>query len=294
MTKYENVLSTEYSKIMRLFNVYESNTGERLQVIDRQRTYQTLNGKSCLILEVIQVLKNSDEVNVRKIIQFFLSHIKDIRENCLNIETLFTFDREMHDLDPTTEFKHEKLEDKLKAVEVRGDGNCLWNSISVALFGDYSMMESLRLLTASTLLDNENQFSDYLREQRKKYGYNHELGFEGLVSASTELQVWGDEIHILALSLALERPVYSFGSLDSMRNKNYSNYEELREDYEKTYLQNHFKYIANTDHERNRPILLYYNGENHYCVVLPTDPSVEPLVPYSQVLDPLINNRKGN
>ena len=287
------LIDEDYGKIILLLNEYETKTGERLHYSERLRTDQTINGKSCLILEVIQILKDSDFSDVRPVLEFFKNHLKEVRTLCLRKKDLFLFDPVNHDLDRMNYFRHDNLIDKLMVIEVMGDGNCLWNSISVSLFGDYSMMESLRLLTASTLLENEKRFSDYLKEQQRKYGYSHELGFDGLVGAATELQVWGDELHIMALSLALERPVYSYGSLQILGNDVYGSYDEFRDYYERTDLPNHFKYIANAEHERNRPILLYYNGENHYSVVLPTDTSVEPLVPHSQIIDPIVDNKPG-
>ncbi|CAG2168072.1 unnamed protein product [Oppiella nova] len=163
---------------------------------------------------------------------------------------------------------------------------------STALYGDYSRMESLRVITATTLIKHQGVFEKYMDEQRVKYGYNHELSFEGLVRAAVDLQVWGDELHVMALSLALHRPIYSYGSLRlAFDTKSPKHYEELKEAYERQTIQNHFRYIADENNIGAQPILLYYNGRDHYSVVLPVRDDVVALVPQMQLLEPIFKRR---
>jgi hypothetical protein len=130
-------------------------------------------------------------------------------------------------------------------------------------------MESLRLLTASTFIKYENEFKKHLNNQKVKFGYKHDLTFEHLVTAATELSVWGDEYHILALSIALHRPVFSYGSFLMLIGDIEISFEQLRRVYERETLANRMRYIGNSDDKNENPICIHYNGENHYSAVLP-------------------------
>jgi len=288
-----------FKKIATYIDDFERETSSEFFA---RRDITTLNGRSALILEVIKLFRNDNEINVRKIINFYKFHILDINQSIGNIlrHNLAKYVPDEHVLDSNNQFTHNLLHDKFKTIDVKGDGNCLWNCVSIAVSSNYSTMETLRVLTANILLNNESYFREYLSDQRKKYGYNHELTFDQLVDASTELQVWGDELHILALSMALERPIFSYGSSISIGYENFQTYEKLLEYYEQTPLNNQFRYLANEKHVRNNPILLYYNGENHYNVVLPTNDKYRAPVPCTQILEPIfkvvaeINQDKKN
>ena len=73
--------------------------------------------------------------------------------------------------------------------------------------------------------------------------------------------------------------------------ENYKTYGELKREYENESFANHFKYIADIAFEGQPPVLLYYNGENHYSTVLPIKNDIEPLVPKSQILDPIFDRK---
>jgi hypothetical protein len=92
----------------------------------------------------------------------------------------------------------------------------------------------------------------------------------------------------MALSLALHRPIYSYGSLRlAFDRKSPKHYDELKEAYERQTIQNHFRYIADENNTGAQPILLYYNGRDHYSVVLPVRDDVVALVPQMQLLEPI-------
>jgi hypothetical protein len=153
-------------------------------------------------------------------------------------------------------------------------------------------MESLRLLTASTLIEYENEFKKHLNNQKVKFGYKHDLTFEQLVTAATELSVWGDEYHILALSIALHRPVYSYGSFLMVIGDTEISFEQLRREYERETLANHMRYIGNRDDKNENPICIHYNGENHYSAVLPLKKGTKPLKPKLKIFDYLVAGKQ--
>ena len=95
----------------------------------------------------------------------------------------------------------------------------------------------------------------------------------------------------MSLSLSLERPIYSYGSIRQLGNY-YPSYRAMKMQYETEDLINHYKYIGDIAHEDNIPVMLYYNGQDHYSVVLPTDSTVKPLVPKTQILEPIRKSTK--
>ncbi|CAG2168533.1 unnamed protein product [Oppiella nova] len=135
--------------------------------------------------------------------------------------------------------------------------------------------------------------SSHLKKQQDHYGYKHELSYYDLIRSAMDLQVWGDEMHIMALSLALRRPIYSYGSLREVFTPYYPrNYPELKDAYERQPINNHFRYIADEADVGAQPILLYYNGRDHYSVVLQVRDDVVPLVPQLQMLEPMYKHGK--
>jgi hypothetical protein len=103
-----------------------------------------------------------------------------------------------------------------------------------------------------------------------------------LVVAATELSDRGDEYHILALSIALHRPIYSYGSFMVFIGEDL-NFERLRTEYERETLENHIRYVGNRDHKNEIPICIHYNGENRYSAILPKRTGVKPLKPKMKI-----------
>lgn len=126
--------------------------------------------------------------------------------------------------------------------------------------------------------------------QNKQYSYKHELTLEQLIKDSLSLQSWGDEYHIMALSLALQRPIYSYGSLIDISESSSLPYKQFRRMYKFEQIPNHFKYIGNANDANNEPILLHYDGSSHYSAVLKTSHDVKPLVPRIQIIDAIIGS----
>jgi hypothetical protein len=253
----------------------------------------TVNDISHIVLELCSLLKKFDKEFIPLVFSYVRPHVEEISRIGLEYPKMFLFNKEEHVIDETVNDLHKVFLTEFERVQIRGDGNCVWNSISVAMFGDYSFMESLRVLTAATLIKNKKYFETHLKEQRVKFGYIHGLNFEELINASIELSVWGDEYHLMALSLALHRPIISYGPFSHISNLSEDmSYEELKTEYESENQINHMLYVGDSDEKENIPICIYYNGENHYCAILPRRRNVEPLIPKTQLFDYVINREK--
>ena len=98
----------------------------------------------------------------------------------------------------------------------------------------------------------------------------------------------------MALSLALERPIFSYGSLKTIPDIRNMNYEQFKLAYETEAVHNHFKYIGDTAHTDREAILLHYDGQTHYSAVLKREDKVEPLVPFVQIIELLVDHQVHN
>ena len=99
-------------------------------------------------------------------------------------------------------------------VVMTGDGNCLWNSILICLFGDERLAHMLRFLTVYVMWENRSYFLnrigvDTIQEGRPVESFDRYLRI-GRVNGE-----WGNEFHLLALSIALQRDIFSYSSFSS-------------------------------------------------------------------------------
>ncbi len=282
----------QLNKMKNLIDNYKLNSNQNpLKNYDSSKKMST-NDISKVILEVIEWSKRPHQDYTFKLLEYVESHIKNIAKECDQLNNNCLFNPMIHDIDETADcsFLTDSFAAEFACVRIKIDGNCLWNSVSFSLIGDYSYMESLRLLTAATLVKHENEFRKHLFTQKKRFGYNHDLTFDKLVVAATELSVWGDEYHILALSIALHRPIYSYGSFMMFIGEDL-NFERLRTEYERETLANHMRYVGNRDHKNEIPICIHYNGENHYSIILPKTVGVKPLKPKMKIFDYVLGGK---
>jgi len=84
------------------------------------------------------------------------------------------------------------------------DGNCLFHSISLNLFGSESYSFPIKLATVFIAFEYEEFIRKYL------FDYAYTYNFETLIQKTVKYGVWGSEIHFILFSILLIRPVYSF------------------------------------------------------------------------------------
>ena len=97
-------------------------------------------------------------------------------------------------------------------IKTTGDGNCMWNAISLCIFNSEVHRLTLRLLTVECLWTRRDFFL-YL------------IGMDTIVEEDTLLQrlysqvriarndrQWGNEFHLLALSIVLQRDIFVYSS----------------------------------------------------------------------------------
>lgn len=127
----------------------------------------------------------------------------------------------------------ENLPRGLRALQVSGDGNCLYNSASVLMKGDESLNGTLRFLTACELFLNAEFYANHekLSEANAECSYSEKTLFILMVTSAGEKEwqstrraveavkaeamsaskdkVCSSLVHLMALSTVLKRPIFS-------------------------------------------------------------------------------------
>ena len=162
------------------------------------------------------------------------------------------FSEETHTLSPDMdEHLHPVLSHWYRPTETPPDGNCLWHMISLCLCSSTDSMPILRLVTAFTLVENEQYFQQLI-------GYNEHasLSFQEQVAIALNLSAWGGEMHLHSLSIALHRPIYIYTTF-------------LKPDQHNMYLSDADS-VDLQDHFRNR-----VRGTTQHLVYLPPGAQAE-------------------
>lgn len=123
---------------------------------------ETMSDRSALILAIIEMFGHDCTILQTKHVAH---HIISIREYCLAIDSDVTYQKYNHQKERNSTFNIYSINDYLVNIQIKGDGNCLWSSVSHTLIGDYALMISLRLLTAASLLHFSDSFADILSPQ---------------------------------------------------------------------------------------------------------------------------------
>ncbi|CAF0715443.1 unnamed protein product [Brachionus calyciflorus] len=114
------------------------------------------------------------------------------------------------------EFKKEYL-----PVYTSGDGNCIYNMISIALFGSIENATFLRYLTLCCLLKYEENYKEIIKKnylssstfseaQLKEYV---NIKYAKLLYDARQNGIWGNEYHLSALSTVLKTNIYIYSAM---------------------------------------------------------------------------------
>ncbi len=86
-----------------------------------------------------------------------------------------------------------------EAVKTTGDGSCLYNAVSISLFGNEKFSQKLRVASIYTILKHQEYFTEILQ---KTGGCT----LPALVEQIASFQ-WGDDVVAIALSMIIKRPI---------------------------------------------------------------------------------------
>ena len=96
------------------------------------------------------------------------------------------------------------IEDHFFPVYCTGDGNCLYNSISKILFGNESKNILIKLCSIFILFEYEEFFQNFSKNQ------NYDNTLNQFITFSCRKNEFSTERNVLAISLLLDRTIYSY------------------------------------------------------------------------------------
>jgi hypothetical protein len=196
--------------------------------------------------------------------------------------TVHNTDRSVR-LKSTTEYSVQAFDSVYARTRTTADGNCLYSSLSILNIGSEKLTHSMRLLGVNAMINN----SDYFRTLCKSLDYS----FEEQLKRTAKHSVWGGEVQIQALSLALSRPIYSYIQFNNNPNENNKHYipldislQELIDRFNKRTAGGHLKYIGHKSDMNKLGFCVYYNG-THYDALLPFQDNPQQFVPHFDIIN---------
>ncbi|CAF4000219.1 unnamed protein product [Rotaria sordida] len=180
-----------------------------------------------------------------------------------------------------TEYSVQAFDSVYARTRTTADGNCLYSSLSILNVGSEKLTYSMRLLAVNVMINNR----DYFQALCKVLHYP----FEEQLKRTAMDTIWGGEVQIQALSMALSHPIYSYIQFNSdPTNRHYisSNisFQELVDRFNKGTAGGHLKYIGYKSDMNKLGFCVYYNG-THYDALLPFRDNPQPFVPHFDLIN---------
>ncbi len=175
-------------------------------------------------------------------------------------------------------------------VDTPPDGNCTFHAVSISLYGDTTLTRHLKLLSVYTLVTHKDLVMKIILKDKphKRRHTTIECYYEDLLQIARLWKKWGNEYHLLSLTIALQRDIYCYSQF---QQTNIQDPQELQHQFETRdrSTARHLLYTAPlelqaTSYNNNGPLCIYYNGINHYTSIKPTSPFVPKYTPFSQLL----------
>jgi hypothetical protein len=164
-----------------------------------------------------------------------------------------------------TEYSVQAFDSVYARTRTTADGNCLYSALSILNIGSEKLTHSMRLLAVNAMINN----SDYFQTLCKVLHYSFE---EQLKKAAMDT-IWGGEVQIQALSIALSHPIYAYRQFDN--NPKYTHYiplnislQELIDRFNKRTAGGHLIYVGYKSDINKLGFRIYYNS-THYDALLP-------------------------
>ena len=127
--------------------------------------------------------------------------------------------------------------------------------------------------------------SDYFRTLCKLLGYS----FEEQLKRTAQHEMWGGEVQIQALSIALSHPIYSYIQFNSRsENRHYIpaniSLDELVNRFNERTAGGHLKYVGHKSDANKLGLCIFYNG-SHYDALVPFENNPQQFVPHFDIIN---------
>ena len=139
----------------------------------------------------------------------------------------------------------------------------------------------MRLLAVNVMINN----SDYFQTLCKVLHYS----FEEQLEKTAMDTIWGGEVQIQALSMALSHPIYSYIQFNNdPENRHYISSsispQELVDRFNKGTAGGHLRYIGYKSHMNKLGLCIYSNG-SHYDALLHFRDNPQQFVPHFDIIN---------
>ena len=194
-------------------------------------------------------------LNYAQISEFFQTQIEFFNEirskERITLETKDVVDKLNHSK------KLKKINKNYYIIKTSKDGNCLWNAICNALFGNENYMVMLRLFTFFCFLKYKEYFNNICKYEQHCLDY--------YIRESLTLGAWGRDIHFLALSIVVKRNIFVYNIISPSfigRRISGINSKEL-------------------------PIIIHFSNNNHFEAIIPRDNNINLDEPQLNLFQPI-------
>jgi hypothetical protein len=282
--RYEIVDENEQINMDTGFNLADLHINDQYNTmeIDEQSTfenYEIIDSDSRRILNRFLHALDSDNTSHIDQISSQAQIINDLIKKSPLI-TMHNKDRFVQ-LKSTTEYSVQAFDSVYARTRTTADGNCLYSSLSIINIGSEKLTHWMRLLAVNAMINN----SDYFQILCKLLHYS----FEEQLKRTAMNTIWGGEVQIQSLSIALSHPIYSYIQFDNNpENRHYIplniSLQEFIDRFNKGTAGGHLKYIGYKSDMNKLAFCVYYNG-THYDALLLFEDNPQQFVPHFDIIN---------
>ncbi|CAF4032542.1 unnamed protein product [Rotaria sp. Silwood2] len=281
---HETVDKNEQIDLDMSFHLEDLKVNDQSDMMDIEeksssKNYEMIDSNSRKILDQFLLVLDLNNTTDTDQISSQAQVINDVIEKSPFI-TMLNKDRFVR-LELETEYSVQAFDSVYARSRTTADGNCLYSSLSILNIGSEKLTHSMRLLAVNAMINN----SDYFRTLCKSLGYS----FEEQLKRTAKHKIWGGEIQIQALSIALSHPIYSYTRFNNNpENRHYIppniSLEELIDRFNESTAGGHLKYVGYKSDMNKLGLCVYYNGI-HYDALLPFEDNPQQFVPHFDIIN---------
>ena len=198
---------------------FSSTVSDQQQHISKKRKLQTPERKlEEKIPQKIQsqrtnteiILQNDKPLQELQADKFSLSLLTQLRDSTQQLNQLLDYLQSFNRItSPACHLQeanvdiHPSILQQYKPVFTSPDGNCLYHALSICLCGTQDLMFFLRAAATHTILMNMQLFQQILSREPV-------ATLTAILSDAWNQGSWGNEFHLLSLSIALKRPIFQY------------------------------------------------------------------------------------
>ncbi|CAF3327150.1 unnamed protein product [Rotaria sp. Silwood2] len=282
--RYEIVDENEQIDIDTTYNLEDLHASDQsdMMEIDEQSSfenYEIIDSTSRKILDHFLLVLDFNNTTDTDQISSQAQIINDLIEKSPFI-TVHNKDQSVR-LKSKTEYSVQAFDSVYARICTTADGNCLYSSLSIINIGSEKLTHSMRLLAVNAMINNTDYFQILCTLLNSS--------FEEQLKRTARNTIWGGEVQIQALSIALSHPIYSYIQFNSNpTNRHYISLnislQELVDQFSKGTAGGHLKYIGYKSDMNKLAFCIYYNG-THYDALLPFEDDPQQFVPHFDIIN---------